>query len=141
MLAGIIALEVSTISRPALAAPGQTETTVAHQSTELNLEGYMPDQALWAEKMKLKYEKAKVTEEEPLALLSIDRLNLKAPVYMGTHRITLDRGLGVVDGTTLPGEVGNIAISGHRDSFFRVLKDIKLCLLYTSDAADDVSTV
>jgi sortase A len=32
----------------------------------------------------------------------------------------------VVKGTTHPGEVGNIAISGHRDSFFRVLKDIRI---------------
>jgi len=76
--------------------------------------------------MKVKYEQAKNTEEVPLALLSVERLNLKAPVYLGTHRKTLDRGLGVVEGTTHPGEVGNIAISGHRDSFFRVLKDIKL---------------
>jgi sortase A len=76
--------------------------------------------------MKIKYESAKITEEVPLALLSVERLNLKAPVYLGTHRKTLDRGLGVIKGTTHPGEVGNIAISGHRDSFFRVLKDIKL---------------
>lgn len=126
VLAGIIALQVSAISRPALAASGQNGTTAADLPEEFNLDGYVPDQSLWAENMKLKYEKAKVTDEVPLALLSIDRLNLKAPVYMGTHRITLDRGLGVVNGTTLPGDVGNIAVSGHRDSFFRVLKDIKL---------------
>jgi len=109
-----------------MAATEQTSAEAAQQSQEINLDGYMPDQSLWAEKMKLKYENAKITEEVPLALLSIDRLNLKAPVYLGTHRITLDRGLGVVEGTTHPGEVGNIAISGHRDSFFRVLKDIRL---------------
>jgi sortase A len=32
----------------------------------------------------------------------------------------------VVEGTAYPDEVGNIAISGHRDGFFRPLKDIKL---------------
>ena len=126
LLAGIVVLQVSFVSRPALAAPDQTKAKGAEQSQEINLDGYMPDQSLWSEKMKVKYENAKITEELPLALLSVERLNLKAPVYLGTDRITLDRGLGVVKGTSHPGEVGNIAISGHRDSFFRVLKDIRL---------------
>ena len=38
----------------------------------------------------------------------------------------MDRGLGWIEGTAEPDEVGNIAISGHRDGFFRPLKDIKL---------------
>ena len=118
LLTGIVVLQVSFVSHPALATPEQLQ--------DIDLDGYMPDQSLWAEKMKVRYESAKITEEVPLALLSVERLNLKAPVYPGTHRKTLDRGLGVVEGTTHPGEVGNIAISGHRDSFFRVLKDIKL---------------
>lgn len=111
---------------PAVAASEQATTEATEQSQLFNLDNYVPDQSLWAEKMKLKYEKAKNTDVPPLALLSIDRLNLKAPVYLGTDRITLDRGLGVVKGTAHPGEVGNIAISGHRDSFFRVLKDIEV---------------
>ena len=126
LLAGIVMLQASFISHSAMAATEQTSAEAAQQSQEINLDGYMPDQSLWAEKMKVKYENAKITEEVPLAVLTVERLNLKAPVYLGTDRITLDRGLGVVAGTTHPGEVGNIAISGHRDSFFRVLKDIKL---------------
>ncbi len=126
LLAGIVMLQASFISHSAMAATEQTGIEGTEQSQAINLDGYIPDQSLWAEKMKVKYEKAKITEEAPLALLSVERLNLKAPVYLGTHRKTLDRGLGVVEGTAHPGEVGNIAISGHRDSFFRVLKDIKL---------------
>ena len=126
LLTSIVVLQVTFVSYPALAEPEQATAKGAGQSQEISLDGYMPDQSLWSEKMKVKYEKAKMTEEVPLALLSVERLNLKAPVYLGTNRITLDRGLGVVKGTTHPGEVGNIAISGHRDSFFRVLKDIKL---------------
>lgn len=126
LLTGIVVLQASLVSRPALAETEQTKTKGTEQSQEINLDGYMPDQTLWAEKMKVKYEKAKITKELPFALLSVERLNFKAPVYLGTDRKTLDRGLGIVEGTTHPGEVGNIAISGHRDSFFRVLKDIKL---------------
>ncbi len=81
---------------------------------------------MWSEKAIGKFEQAKITDEVPLALLRIERLNIDAPIYTGTSRITLDRGLGAVTGTASPGEVGNIGLSGHRDSFFRPLKDIKL---------------
>jgi LPXTG-site transpeptidase (sortase) family protein len=93
---------------------------------EFDLSTFSPDQTMWSEKAIGKFEKAKHGNEVPLALLRIDRLNINAPVYTGTSKITLDRGLGAVDGTASPGEVGNIGLSGHRDSFFRPLKDIKL---------------
>ena len=59
-------------------------------------------------------------------MLKIERLNLEAPVFYGTDRVTLDRGVGIVKSTANIDEVGNIGISGHRDSFFRPLKNIKL---------------
>ena len=34
-------------------------------------------------------------------------------------------GVGHIEGTALPGEAGNIGIAGHRDTYFRVLKDIR----------------
>jgi sortase A len=126
LLAGALVLLSFIAGHPALAAPEQATSEATEQTPLFDLDTYVPDQSLWADKMKLKYEKAKDTDVPPLALLRIDRLNLKAPVYLGTDRITLDRGLGVVKGTAHPGEVGNIAISGHRDSFFRVLKDIEV---------------
>jgi len=98
----------------------------SEQPGEINLDNYLPDQSMWSEKAKGKYESAKITSDTPLALLKIKRLNIEAPVYYGTDRVTLDRGLGIVEGTTNIGEVGNIGLSGHRDSFFRPLKDIKL---------------
>jgi sortase A len=45
-------------------------------------------------------------------------------VLRGTDEITLNRGAGQIVGTAVPGERGNIGIAGHRDSFFRNLKDI-----------------
>lgn len=60
----------------------------------------------------------------PLAILRIPRIHLEAPVLRGTDEITLNRGAGQIAGTAAPGERGNIGIAGHRDSFFRNLKDI-----------------
>ena len=62
---------------------------------------------------------------DPLAVLSIPRISITAPVYEGTDSLTLDRGLGHVAGTDVPGGTHNIAIAGHRDGFFRGLKDIR----------------
>jgi sortase A len=60
----------------------------------------------------------------PAATLSIARLGLRAPVFEGVDAITLNRGLGRIPGTAEFGEAGNIGIAGHRDAFFRPLKDI-----------------
>jgi sortase A len=45
-------------------------------------------------------------------------------VLQGTTSKTLLLGVGHIEGTALPGEAGNIGIAGHRDTYFRVLKDI-----------------
>jgi len=110
-------------------AIASTESLVASETTnsiELSMKDYAPDKTEWSEKASAKYEKTKDGGGVPMAVLKIERLNLEAPVYSGTHRKTLDRGLGWIEGTADPDEVGNIAISGHRDGFFRPLKDIKV---------------
>jgi len=122
MLTGIVFLHASFSSPTASAASGQTTSG----DPEISLDGYFPDQSMWAEKTIAKYAKAKDTPGAPLAMLKIERLNVEAPIYVGTDRLTLDRGVGLVKGTAYPDEVGNIGLSGHRDSFFRPLKDIKL---------------
>ena len=63
---------------------------------------------------------------EPLALLRIPALQLVVPVLEGTDEFTLNRGLGRIAGTAMPGERGNIGIAGHRDSFFRRLEHISV---------------
>jgi sortase A len=60
----------------------------------------------------------------PLAILRIPKIHLEVPVLNGTDEITLNRGVGKIAGTAAPGEKGNIGIAGHRDSFFRELKDL-----------------
>jgi len=46
-------------------------------------------------------------------------------VLEGTDEFTLNRGVGRIVGTSLPGQGGNVGIAGHRDGFFRSLKDIR----------------
>ncbi len=60
----------------------------------------------------------------PLAILRIPKIHLEVPVLTGTDEITLNRGVGQIAGTAVPGEQGNIGIAGHRDGFFRNLKEI-----------------
>ena len=61
---------------------------------------------------------------EPLAILRIRRLRIEAPILAGTDEVTLNRAIGHIEDTAIPGSDGNSGIAGHRDSFFRGLKDI-----------------
>jgi len=57
--------------------------------------------------------------------IEIPHLGLSAIVMEGTSRTTLRRAVGHILGTTLPGQPGNVGISGHRDTYFRPLRNIR----------------
>jgi sortase A len=84
-----------------------------------------PDQSLWSPDRVALWRKA-TTEPAPvpLAVLRIAKIRLEVPVLPGTDDGTLDRAVGHIEGTAAPGAAGNVGIAGHRDSFFRGLKDI-----------------
>lgn len=52
----------------------------------------------------------------------VPRLGLSYVLLEGTDNRTLDRSVGHVEGTGLPGSAGNIAVAGHRDRHFRKLE-------------------
>ncbi len=56
--------------------------------------------------------------------LSIPRVALEVVVLHGSDTQTLRRGPGHLENTALPGKIGNVVIAGHRDSFFRRLRDV-----------------
>lgn len=62
----------------------------------------------------------------PEAILRVPRVGVEAPLLEGTSEAVLNRGVGHVPGTARPGQSGNLAIIGHRDGFFRPLKDVVL---------------
>jgi sortase A len=57
--------------------------------------------------------------------LEIPRLNLSVIVVEGDDDATLARAVGHVPGTAFPWDVGNAVFAGHRDTFFRPLKDLR----------------
>jgi sortase A len=57
--------------------------------------------------------------------IDIPRLGLSAIIVEGTDKTALRRAVGHIPGTSLPGQPGNVAITGHRDTFFRPLRNIQ----------------
>lgn len=62
---------------------------------------------------------------DAIAKLMIPRLNTELYVVEGDGGTELRRGPGHVEGSAMPGQDGNCIIAGHRDTHFRVLKDIR----------------
>jgi sortase A len=58
--------------------------------------------------------------------IEIPRLLVSAVVVEGVDKTTLQRAVGHIPGTALPGQAGNVGLAGHRDTFFRSLKDVKI---------------
>jgi sortase A len=57
--------------------------------------------------------------------LEIPRVGLSVIVAEGTDENTLERAVGHVSGTALPGEPGNVGLVGHRDTYFRTLERVR----------------
>lgn len=57
--------------------------------------------------------------------LEIPRLHMSAMVLEGADDRTLDLGIGRIPQTADPGQAGNVALGGHRDTFFRPLQGIR----------------
>lgn len=64
---------------------------------------------------------------DPLVLgrIEIPRIGIDAMVREGVDDASLAIAVGHIPGTARPGERGNMALAGHRDSFFRALRDIR----------------
>jgi sortase A len=85
-----------------------------------------PDQSMWSPERVRGFD-ASLTQHfaaAPLAILRIPGIDLEVPVLAGTDELALNRGVGHIEGTPRPGQAGNVGIAGHRDGFFRGLKDV-----------------
>jgi sortase A len=60
----------------------------------------------------------------PVAKIEFPRQHASAIVLAGASGRTMAFGPGHIDGTAMPGERGNCAISAHRDTQFAVLRDV-----------------
>jgi len=77
-----------------------------------------------------------VAEGDVIGEMSIPRLELKTIVVQGESSKILRRAIGHVPETPLPGEPGNVALAGHRDSYFRPLRNIQPGDVITIKTAD-----
>lgn len=85
------------------------------------------DFGLWGERRRKAYKQSVDRQSGmPLAVLRIPKIHLEAPLFDGTDELTLNHAVGRITGTARPGEAGNIGIAGHRDGFFRGLKDVEI---------------
>jgi sortase A len=66
------------------------------------------------------------SQRDLIGRLEIQRLGLSVMVTEGDDHRTLRRAVGHIPGTALPGQNGNIALTGHRDTFFRPLRNVRL---------------
>lgn len=83
------------------------------------------DFTLWDSKRIEEYKQSLLSNlEPPVAILRIPKIGLEVPVLDGTDDVSLNRGVGRIAGTARELESGNVGIAGHRDGFFRGLKDI-----------------
>ena len=60
-----------------------------------------------------------------LGQIEIPRIGVAAMIMEGTDNRTLRRAVGHIPGTAMPGRQGNVGIAGHRDTFFRALRNIR----------------
>jgi sortase A len=63
---------------------------------------------------------------EVVGRLEIPRLSLSTVVFEGADADVLERGAGHLPGSALPGDRGNSVLAGHRDTFFRSLRGIRV---------------
>jgi LPXTG-site transpeptidase (sortase) family protein len=68
------------------------------------------------EEEKLELKEGKPPADFPLRML-IPVINLDTMVFDGTDRETLKKGPGHIIGTSYPGSIGTVAISGHRTTY------------------------
>ena len=66
-----------------------------------------------------------LVDGDSIGEIQIPRVGLTAMVVQGESPAILQRAVGHLAGTALPGESGNVVLAGHRDTFFRPLKRVR----------------
>jgi sortase A len=83
-----------------------------------------PDTSLWSPERVRGFQQSVGHEFQTLAVLRVPKIGLEVPVLEGTDESALNRGVGHISYTPRFGEAGNVGVAGHRDGFFRGLKDV-----------------
>jgi sortase A len=65
-------------------------------------------------------------EGETIGEMTMPRLGLSAMVAQGESPAVLKHSVGHLTDTALPGQIGNVVLAGHRDTFFRPLRHVRV---------------
>lgn len=86
-----------------------------------------PDTALWSPERIAAYQRGATDQRmTAIGLLTIEGLDIHAPIFRGESDAVLDRGVGWIENTSRLGTAGNTGLAAHRDGFFRPLKDVEI---------------
>ena len=111
----------------ASAASSSLVVAASKAAAPIRLSSAQPDTSTWSPKRLAEYRESLGSKALPAAVLRIPKLSLDVPVFDGTSDFALNRGVGHIEGTaSAESPSGNVGIAGHRDGFFRPLKDIAL---------------
>ena len=115
-----VALVASRIEHPERAAADHTDARMDH-ATAASVERV----PVVSPRVKKKQSQA-VADPSAVGRIEIPRLGMAAIVREGADEGTLARAVGLIPGSARPGELGNVVLAGHRDTFFRPLRKIKV---------------
>ena len=123
-LAAVLALSIWTVAT--LSAKLGARNAIAHFNSlaAAARASVPPDQRLWSPVRVRAWQESLARDARPLGVLRIPRLAIEAPVLEGTDDWALNRGIGHIAETAAVGARGNSGLAGHRDGFFRALKDV-----------------
>lgn len=124
------------VSRPSLIATPLVHTSSANAPSSANAASAIkaidvtatPNYAEWSTARIEDYRQAigagkKTSGNQAVGIIEIDAVNISAPVFHGIDEWSLNAGVGLIPDMATFTE-GNTGIAGHRDGFFRRLKDI-----------------
>jgi sortase A len=119
---------------PGLHAVAQADPLVANSTTISAFQtahravlAESPDQSLWSSSRRTGYRESLAAGLDASdGLLHIPAIDLSVPIFGGTTEVVLNRGIGWIESTARPGAGGNVGLAGHRDGFFRRLKDLMI---------------
>ena len=122
---GLFALSVWAVANVSGTVAARRELRDFHSQPPTLRAAVVHDTADWSEKRRREWRET-LAREAPaaLAILRVPRLKIEVAVLEGTDDWTLNRAVGHIEETAMPGAAGNVGIAGHRDGFFRALKDV-----------------
>jgi sortase A len=86
-----------------------------------------PDMSTWSSSRVQAYQASALVATDPLVgVVAIPAVGLEVPLYSDASELNLNRGAGLIPGMARPGGGGNVGIAGHRDGYFRVLRNVKV---------------